>query len=886
MALPPQTIPMQWGPGIMHRDPPQYPEFIVPNGPGPQPAQYHAPIPRMSKSQSDSKFRSEQAKMQVERRHNSQGTNSMRTLPLYSATHQDLDDHAANNPPNNQPQDQHAWSHENRGVENYWSQEHPAGGVGWSHGPIGWSHDQSVGASGWPQNQMGGAAWTHERDDYGGPNKPAWPSSLQDSPDHSHHNSLAMEEEEDVSLRKRYPDMEGHLYSVTLKKGKSGLGLSIVANNQAPRGIVIMGVQQGGVADSSGKIKWGDVILEVNDVSVIGKSQQSFQEMLAQAPVSVNLVLVRPPVSATKQHSGNISLEGLAQVRAVTLKREDERGFGLDIGEVQGVAGDKSTLVISKITVGSPADRCGQLQTGDQLISIDGQKILGYSYDKARCLLQQARSHGTVNLIVASSSPVGGPVDSGEINSSKRHAEVQERVAQRRGGETSSQGTVVQRTSNAIVRNRSRCNPLRQSRRQAVNVDSGKDASPGGDLVSAVVQETSTDHTTYHTNKNSHPSVDREGYHQSEKKDIIQGEKCAIIIFKGTDPLGITVMGGADTSLNGVYIQRIFPDSPAAKDERLHVGDRILAIGSHTLENMKKEEVIQAIQQSGPFVHLTILRQPDGAVQTIELMKPDGGGLGLLIFEQKDQPGIYVQDVVKNHAAYTNGCIKVGDRILSINGQDTTTADQSSVVRLLQACKGLVTLTVQHPETAGMSQQSTVTNDMLYLEPHPQETNGASGGFHNPPLYPPPSSVRVPAHDPPPYSTVVQSHPRYTTSGANHYQPAGLETRSPYNADKASVSPLEQGDNGMKKRVIKLRRGPSGLGFTIIGGKGSPQGDLPIYINRVFDEGAAARDGRIKTGNQLLAVNGVNFANVTHQHAADTLKYLQGDVELTVLSSE
>ena len=41
--------------------------------------------------------------------------------------------------------------------------------------------------------------------------------------------------------------------------------------------------------------------------------------------------------------------------------------------------GEKSTLVISKIIVGSPADRCGQLQTGDQLISIDGQKVLGYS---------------------------------------------------------------------------------------------------------------------------------------------------------------------------------------------------------------------------------------------------------------------------------------------------------------------------------------------------------------------------------------------------------------------------------------------------------------------------------------------------------------------------
>ena len=49
---------------------------------------------------------------------------------------------------------------------------------------------------------------------------------------------------------------------------------------------------------------------------------------------------------------------------------------------MQGTDGEKPTLVISKIAAGSAADRSGQLQTGDQLISIDGQKVLGYSYDK------------------------------------------------------------------------------------------------------------------------------------------------------------------------------------------------------------------------------------------------------------------------------------------------------------------------------------------------------------------------------------------------------------------------------------------------------------------------------------------------------------------------
>ena len=71
-----------------------------------------------------------------------------------------------------------------------------------------------------------------------------------------------------------------------------------------------------------------------------------------------------------------------------------------------------------------------------------------------------------------------------------------------------------------------------------------------------------------------------------------------------------------------------------------------------------------------------------------------------------------------------------------------------------------------------------------------------------------------------------------------------------------------------------------------MGGKGSPQGDLPIFIKRVCDDGAAGREGRLRKGDQLLSVNGINFDGATHQYAAERLKYLQGDVELTVLAAD
>ena len=82
--------------------------------------------------------------------------------------------------------------------------------------------------------------------------------------------------------------------------------------------------------------------------------------------------------------------------------------------------------------------------------------------------------------------------------------------------------------------------------------------------------------------------------------------------------------------------------------------------------------------------------------------------------------------------------------------------------------------------------------------------------------------------------------------------------------------------------VIQLHRGNEKLGFSIVGGKGSSHGDLPIYINNIYADGAAGKDGRLCKGDEILSVNGIGFTDVTHECAANTLKYLSGDVEFTI----
>ena len=85
-------------------------------------------------------------------------------------------------------------------------------------------------------------------------------------------------------------------------------------------------------------------------------------------------------------------------------------------------------------------------------------------------------------------------------------------------------------------------------------------------------------------------------------------------------------------------------------------------------------------------------------------------------------------------------------------------------------------------------------------------------------------------------------------------------------------------------KEITLERGIEGLGFSIVGGYGSPHGDFPIYVKTVFEKGAAAKDGRLKRGDQIIAVNGTSLEGTTHENAVNILKKSKGLITISVLS--
>uniref|UniRef100_A0A182MEA3 PDZ domain-containing protein n=1 Tax=Anopheles culicifacies TaxID=139723 RepID=A0A182MEA3_9DIPT len=83
--------------------------------------------------------------------------------------------------------------------------------------------------------------------------------------------------------------------------------------------------------------------------------------------------------------------------------------------------------------------------------------------------------------------------------------------------------------------------------------------------------------------------------------------------------------------------------------------------------------------------------------------------------------------------------------------------------------------------------------------------------------------------------------------------------------------------------TVTFEKGPGkkSLGFTIVGGRDSPRGALGIFIKSILPTGQAAEDGRLRAGDEVLAVNGQVCHDLTHLEAVKLFKSIKtGEIVL------
>ncbi|XP_017779510.1 PREDICTED: glutamate receptor-interacting protein 1, partial [Nicrophorus vespilloides] len=285
-------------------------------------------------------------------------------------------------------------------------------------------------------------------------------------------------------------------------------------------------------------------------------------------------------------HSENLS---------VTLVTERGKGYGLSIGVGEHSESRPANILIARIIPDSPAYRCGCLQNGDRIISVNHQPNL--TLQEISTILEMGNEPGNTGKIalqiefdVADSIvPASGiftvklakraPGLGITITASKSHPDEPFIISEiKRGSIAHRTGTIHAGDRLLAIDNRSL---------DHLNVESAFEAMQGtsNDIVTLKIEKTETD--------NSNLLLDSVVY--------------SVELVRYGGPLGITIAGSEDC-LEPIVLSRLTEGGLAEKTGALRVGDRLLAINFESLEHRPLSEAIRLLQSSGDRVQLKIAR--------------------------------------------------------------------------------------------------------------------------------------------------------------------------------------------------------------------------------------------------------------------------------------
>ncbi|CAG4970355.1 unnamed protein product [Parnassius apollo] len=270
------------------------------------------------------------------------------------------------------------------------------------------------------------------------------------------------------------------------------------------------------------------------------------------------------------------------------------------------------------------------------------------------------------------------------------------------------------------------------------------------------------------------------------------------------------------------------------------------------------------------------------------------GGLGLSIAGGRgstpyvgDDDGIFISRVTPNGPAYMAG-LRVGDKVLSVNGTSVVDVDHYYAVEVLKASGPVLTLVVTRdspnstrthsraPSGASHHSVSSTTDTVSTLE-NGQVPTGR--GIMAKPLI---ISNQYAQEFEPDQKDLAPNHQKTVVSPTSNFSPSptGQVTTNTYQRLQVSPPPPQTQPYVppvYQQKVLvhtTLIRDGAGLGFSIAGGKGSPpyrEDSDAIYISRISPQGAAAKDGKMQVGDKVVSINGVDMENAPHEAAVAVL---------------
>uniref|UniRef100_A0A673CRE6 Disks large homolog 1 n=1 Tax=Sphaeramia orbicularis TaxID=375764 RepID=A0A673CRE6_9TELE len=230
-----------------------------------------------------------------------------------------------------------------------------------------------------------------------------------------------------------------------------------------------------------------------------------------------------------------------------------------------------------------------------------------------------------------------------------------------------------------------------------------------------------------------------------------------IKLVKGPKGLGFSIAGGVGNQHvpgdNSIYVTKVIEGGAAHKDGRLQIGDKLVAVNGSCLEEVTHEEAVAALKSTPDVVYLRVAKHtslfindnfppPDvtnsysphqdnhispymsgsQSVSPAPLTTPrysplprtmtadddvsreprrvvlqrGSTGLGFNIVGGEDGEGIFISFILAGGPADLCGELRKGDRILSVNGVDLSSATHEQAAAALKNAGQTVTIVAQY----------------------------------------------------------------------------------------------------------------------------------------------------------------------------------------------
>uniref|UniRef100_A0A8C3V973 LNX2 protein n=1 Tax=Catharus ustulatus TaxID=91951 RepID=A0A8C3V973_CATUS len=316
------------------------------------------------------------------------------------------------------------------------------------------------------------------------------------------------------------------------------------------------------------------------------------------------------------------------------------------------------------------------------------------------------------------------------------------------------------------------------------------------------------------------PGLVNPAFEETEEADLPQrtslvAETTTIEIHR-EDPeeeLGMRIVGGKDTPLGNIVVQEVLRDSVIAADGRIAPGDHILEVNGVNISSVTHCQAVSFLRHPGPVVQLMVLQEKGfskAAQQECSSSAREVIHVTLVKRDRSEPLGIKLIRKTDEAGIFILDLLEGG--LAAKNGK-LSRNDRVLSINGQDLRQGTPEAAAQIIQVSSVMERLTVADG--------RANRAHQGKLHSP--------------------------------------------------KSLSWKDLPQGYVSHEKTVAIKKEPKESLGITIGGGRDN-KNKLPIYVTSVQPIGCLFRDGRIKRGDVLLSINGIDLTHLNYYEAVSALK--------------